>query len=78
MFRHSVTSLFSDIVVQLLKSWEYKNKEDSTNPSDYVVQLLKSWEYKNETIEPVYTPGVVQLLKSWEYKNVATINIWIF
>ena len=34
-------------VVQLLKSWEYKNKSNATVGEPGVVQLLKSWEYKN-------------------------------
>ena len=34
-------------VVQLLKSWEYKNLEIRPMSVDKVVQLLKSWEYKN-------------------------------
>ena len=35
------------LVVQLLKSWEYKNMEWLHNRKKRVVQLLKSWEYKN-------------------------------
>ena len=34
-------------VVQLLKSWEYKNFSTVTVEIRNVVQLLKSWEYKN-------------------------------
>ena len=34
-------------VVQLLKSWEYKNASPYRLVSVRVVQLLKSWEYKN-------------------------------
>ena len=35
------------MVVQLLKSWEYKNNQTKSHESPEVVQLLKSWEYKN-------------------------------
>ena len=35
------------MVVQLLKSWEYKNNGRIWNDTEIVVQLLKSWEYKN-------------------------------
>ena len=35
------------LVVQLLKSWEYKNGNVFNRNSVKVVQLLKSWEYKN-------------------------------
>ena len=35
------------LVVQLLKSWEYKNVNFSGMLRNAVVQLLKSWEYKN-------------------------------
>ena len=35
------------LVVQLLKSWEYKNATDLSLDEPRVVQLLKSWEYKN-------------------------------
>ena len=35
------------MVVQLLKSWEYKNMEYAYANGLDVVQLLKSWEYKN-------------------------------
>ena len=34
-------------VVQLLKSWEYKNLVAYLENVGGVVQLLKSWEYKN-------------------------------
>ena len=34
-------------IVQLLKSWEYKNSGVGLQRGDIVVQLLKSWEYKN-------------------------------
>ena len=34
-------------VVQLLKSWEYKNILQFFQLGLVVVQLLKSWEYKN-------------------------------
>ena len=35
------------MVVQLLKSWEYKNHHRNPKTIALVVQLLKSWEYKN-------------------------------
>ena len=35
------------MVVQLLKSWEYKNSCGVVLAICNVVQLLKSWEYKN-------------------------------
>ena len=56
-------------VVQLLKSWEYKNRFPFTNLDNFVVQLLKSWEYKNTQEHWKSERTVVQLLKSWEYKN---------
>ena len=56
-------------VVQLLKSWEYKNQFASVNLMPGVVQLLKSWEYKNTVQKLKKSLMVVQLLKSWEYKN---------
>ena len=56
-------------VVQLLKSWEYKNLSDYLLRRLAVVQLLKSWEYKNTKKFSVFPEKVVQLLKSWEYKN---------
>ena len=37
-------------VVQLLKSWEYKNSQYNRTIIFDVVQLLKSWEYKNEML----------------------------
>ena len=36
------------MVLQLLKSWEYKNISFWINPQYEVLQLLKSWEYKNK------------------------------
>ena len=36
-----------EAVLQLLKSWEYKNGGDLARISYKVLQLLKSWEYKN-------------------------------
>ena len=56
-------------VVQLLKSWEYKNVAGFNVVSNDVVQLLKSWEYKNLISALIALASVVQLLKSWEYKN---------
>ena len=56
-------------VVQLLKSWEYKNKIVGQDTYELVVQLLKSWEYKNKEARVSMRKIVVQLLKSWEYKN---------
>ena len=38
-------------VLQLLKSWEYKNIGREDNPGFVVLQLLKSWEYKNRNYE---------------------------
>ena len=38
------------MVVQLLKSWEYKNVLLALLSIDLVVQLLKSWEYKNQSL----------------------------
>ena len=62
-------------VVQLLKSWEYKNVCMTTKFPAKVVQLLKSWEYKNDKWLPELTQVVVQLLKSWEYKNMPWIRV---
>ena len=47
-------------VVQLLKSWEYKNLLTARKKLTKVVQLLKSWEYKNrdnvvDTPEELYS-----------------------
>ena len=56
-------------VVQLLKSWEYKNQLEGLPFYRIVVQLLKSWEYKNFSFLLNNSIDVVQLLKSWEYKN---------
>ena len=56
-------------VVQLLKSWEYKNYLAGLDGLVSVVQLLKSWEYKNYLPNHIQLLEVVQLLKSWEYKN---------
>ena len=56
-------------VVQLLKSWEYKNVSPIWAVQSTVVQLLKSWEYKNFLKYCLPRASVVQLLKSWEYKN---------
>ena len=41
------TKVGTKIVVQLLKSWEYKNRDTGAVDGFEVVQLLKSWEYKN-------------------------------
>ena len=60
---------FCYLIVQLLKSWEYKNLSDKQSEDNGVVQLLKSWEYKNRDNDVMSIPLVVQLLKSWEYKN---------
>ena len=57
-------------VVQLLKSWEYKNDTYQYQRLVGVVQLLKSWEYKNASPYRLVSVRVVQLLKSWEYKNL--------
>ena len=44
----NVDDLIEDMmVVQLLKSWEYKNGDKIDKIFKTVVQLLKSWEYKN-------------------------------
>ena len=62
--------LLLHLVVQLLKSWEYKNQYKGEDMTANVVQLLKSWEYKNRLAFWKDQPLVVQLLKSWEYKNL--------
>ena len=64
----------SQLVVQLLKSWEYKNSEETKEAFRGVVQLLKSWEYKNPELAQNNYELVVQLLKSWEYKNLKFVN----
>ena len=56
-------------VLQLLKSWEYKNSGGGRMSKECVLQLLKSWEYKNFVKDRDSTAIVLQLLKSWEYKN---------
>ena len=66
---------FATPVVQLLKSWEYKNKSQRPQRKNKVVQLLKSWEYKNSATLFYPSYQVVQLLKSWEYKN-RDISYW--
>ena len=63
-----ISTVFSS-VVQLLKSWEYKNLWLRLVYHRHVVQLLKSWEYKNFSGIILFISSVVQLLKSWEYKN---------
>ena len=45
--KHKADNQGAEIVVQLLKSWEYKNGNVAIITSSIVVQLLKSWEYKN-------------------------------
>ena len=68
--KHEPTYKTSPFVVQLLKSWEYKNIEGPKDGEYRVVQLLKSWEYKNWQDVRWDYGSVVQLLKSWEYKNL--------
>ena len=61
-------------IVQLLKSWEYKNKASMIQLIALIVQLLKSWEYKNQYHGLNTYWQIVQLLKSWEYKNLKFVN----
>ena len=62
-----------ECVLQLLKSWEYKNFVKDRDSTAIVLQLLKSWEYKNSEIDTPLNFGFYSYLN---LESTKTVCLW--